>query len=257
MLNKPVFRLTFLAAFYAFSIDALSMEKGELGDTNPFLEIQPDSHIEPSGVVIYDFNSSKNSVTSLDSSQAHINESRETAIKGFSLVESHRIRDFDQLVKGYKDANAELLSKFASERQVAPPEKIPQEVAFKRRNLVSFESKDIAKILDIPRGDYYSNKGWDASVRAYKNENEIFIISEWDYSISNGGVIMDERAVNTHVQNFPGILTVRIDDRGRAETVLFWADNERAYTIESNQNLGTSDGRKLLRQITLELTKGS
>lgn len=64
---------------------------------------------------------------------------------------------------------------------------------------------------------------------------------------------MDEAAINTRVQNHPGILIVRQDEAGRAETVLSWADKARAYTIEVDKYLEDDAGRQWLETLARQL----
>lgn len=173
-----VFSTILFTAPLVLITDVSALQKGELGDSNPFADEKGGSRIEPSGVISYDFGASPNSISESSSSRLYVEESRETALLGFAKVVPSRVRDFEQLIAAYTDAHAKLESRYAKSVEFASSGLMPRELAFDRSALSLLADAGFAEVLDVPRGYYVRDKGWDSSVRVYKNEDRTVIVSE-------------------------------------------------------------------------------
>jgi hypothetical protein len=216
-----------------------------LGDVNPFLvdeKQHKNSKIEPRGVVVYSFSKNPNKITGLESDRTYVQEAQSTRNFGYATVPAARIRDFATLVHQHKDSNTEFRArlnrnvnkdKFANE--ISP---LSTTAAFSKADMTKLLATESTLIFESAGGNFFKNKGWDSTTRIYNDGTfGTIIISEWDFSLSNGGVITDKDAVNFYVNGNPAILIVREDNEGRAETVLSWADTKKSYSIEFDKNL--------------------
>lgn len=223
-------------------------EFDELGARNPFLEEKKhkNKHIEPNGVVIYSFAKNANKITELESDRAYLQETKYTTKFGFANVHSSKVRNFNTLISQYKDYDADLRLKFkrgiinkVSKKMITPQSKV---YAFKTADLSGLIQNKSDLLLESPSGNFIKNQGWDSLTRIVNSSTlGTVIIREWDFSLSNGGVIMDKDAVNfnVNVNGHQAILIVREDDLSNAETVLSWADDKKSYNIELNKNVNT------------------
>lgn len=241
------FKIAALSALCASIIAGTSFASETIlaGDTNPFLEDHAEtksSHIEPTGVEVYSFSEESNAVTEIDKDRSYLDEARETKEYGHVNVHSSKVRNFKKLVRDYqahaKEFKSTLLRSATVSKnkdKITPASNV---YTFKKAaiNTLIDSKKDI--LLESASGNFIKNKGWDSSTRILKAKKlGTVIISEWDFSVSGGGVIMDEDAVNFYVNGNPGILIIRQTESGAAETVLSWADKHKSYTIELDNNV--------------------
>jgi hypothetical protein len=210
-----------------------------LVDANPFLseqEQQRNFEIEPKGLVYYSFAENKNQINSMVTSSDYLNETQSTSIYGYVEVDSSSISDFSNIERGYKDFKAELSRRSAADI-LAKSNKGKVEYAVHRSEMPSDE---FYEEFSMPSGTYIPDKGWDTSIRIIKSTNlGTMIITEWDFTLSDGGVLMDSDAVNQEINGNPAIMVIRQDKNNekRGETILAWADEKKSYSIRLFKNI--------------------
>lgn len=242
-INTVLFSIICGLGISGYSNDTFALS--ELGDSNPFMKTQKNSknnNIEPEGVAIYSFEKNANKVTEIEPDRAYIQEAEFTKKYGFAHVHSSKVRDFSTLISQYKDHDADFRLKLSrnvksnkSNGAISPMSKA---YAFKTADLSRLVQNKGKLVLESPSGNFFPNKGWDSLVRIIQTSSlGNVIVREWDFSLSNGGVIMDKDAINFDINGYPGILIVRESETGKAETVLSWADRKKSYTIELDRNI--------------------
>lgn len=208
-------------------------------DSNPFLpkqERKRDIKIEPEGLVSYSFANNKNPVNSMITSTDYLNEAHSTAKYGYIEVESNKVKDFKTIERGYKDFKAELAMRSARSSLI----KLGNEKTEYAVSRGKITSKEFTETFSMASGTYIPNKGWDTSTRIINsNKFGTMVITEWDFTLSDGGVLMDSDAVNQEINGNPAIMVIKQDkhDKSRGETILSWADKTKSYTIQLNRNI--------------------
>jgi hypothetical protein len=211
-----------------------------LGDTNPFLSEQVQQRnikIEPKGLVSYSFAENKNQINSMVTSSDYLNETQSTSTYGYVEVDSSSISDFSSIERGYKDFKAELSRRSAVDILAKSNKGKVDEYAVHRSDMPSDE---FSEEFSMPSGTYIPDKGWDTSTRIIKSTKfGSMVITEWDFTLSDGGVLMDSDAVNQKVNGNPAILVIRQDkyNENRGETILAWADEKKSYSIQLFKNI--------------------
>lgn len=245
---KTKFLTTILLAVSFSSVASDRDEKHVLKktiDSNPFsenYELQRVSTIEPKGALIFPFSETKNQITLLEPDRGYVEQARETLINGFAEVA--KVRDFSEVVKGYADYDREFRAKFHSQFHMAEQLSKSNSVsansgyAFTLNPLSDFIDKGAVLILESPNGDFYPGKGWDSVTRILKHPRlGSLIISEWDFTLSNGGSMIDQDAINFAVNGHPAIFIVRQGRNGESESSLSWVDDKKSYSIQTNVNV--------------------
>lgn len=240
-------KITLLSALCASVIVGTSYADETIisGDTNPFLEDHAETksaHIEPAGVEVYSFSTYSNAITEISKDKSYLEEARETKEYGHVNVHSSKVRNFKKLVSDYQVHAKEFKNTILRSAMMnGKKDKVTPVL-----NAYTFEKADINTLINSEKdillgsvgGNFIKNKGWDTSTRIFKTKNlGTVILREWDFSVSGGGVIMDEDAINFYVNGNPGILIIRETESGAAETVLSWADKHKSYTIELGNNV--------------------
>lgn len=231
-------------------------------DANPFesdFEKNRNLNIEPKGAVVVPFSKVKNQITTLETNRNYVAQSMETRNKGFSTV--GQLRDFNRVVQGYFDHNREFRKK--NHRLFKHSKEVLASYGNQGMDLYAFEMNDLSNIVhnksDIifsaPSGDFYDRKGWDSITRIIKHGKlGTLIISEWDFTLSNGGSLIDKDAINFEVAGHPAILVVKEGVKGNAETILSWVGKKKTYSIQSNINVTKQNALDELAKLATIIT---
>ena len=209
---------------------------------NPFIENadeKRDLQTEPKGVSIYSFAESPNLVTEISEDKAYLQEVNYTKSFGYAHVSEMRVTNFDELISGYRQQKQKNEKRFMH-RLAASGIKAGSfnQYAFSSTDLVGHLSGNNQLLLESPSGNYIPGKGWDSSTKIINNsELGRVVFNEWNYTASDGGVIMDSNAINHYINGNRAILIIRVSESGRAETVLSWADEQKSYTIQIDNNV--------------------
>ncbi|MGO2479580.1 MAG: hypothetical protein ACTH7Q_14730 [Pseudoalteromonas sp.] len=220
-------------------------------ENNPFLNEKSQKSInEPNGVSIYSFSKEEMSIANKNESKSYLNAIESTNNFGYVEVDSSEIRDFNKLIAEYVQHDSDfkiskmrslLLKQALSDRATLSaivPNKISNVNSFKKADLTSIITSEKSLVLESSSGNFIKGKGWDSLTRIVKNpEFGILIIDEWDFSDESSGVIMDRDAINIHINGNPGIIIVKQDEHGNAETSLSWVTDSKSYSILLNKNV--------------------
>jgi hypothetical protein len=217
----------------------------DLAGSNPFLNnTKQPSDIEPKGVNIYSFSQKANKITELLADKMYIQEASFTEKFGFAHVNVSRVRDFKKLIQQYKDHGRDFKAQIKCDtdrvenKETISP--LSANCVFKAADLSHIIRGESVLIFESLGGNFHKEKGWDSLTRIIETKQlGNIIINVRDFSLSNGGVAIDKDAVNFAIHGHPGILIVRENELGNAETVLSWADNKKSYTIELDRNVDT------------------
>ncbi|NRD74222.1 hypothetical protein HQQ94_13445 [Shewanella sp. VB17] len=240
---------TLLASIYACTFFIASTHAANPvihDDNNPFITEQaPNSQLEPSGLIVYSFAEHPNKLTASADGTDYITQAKETKEYGFTLVHSSQIRQFDKVIRHYKDGDMEFKQTFKrpilANQSHIDAQKHSMSFAGNVASLDQALNGKFELLHSSLGGNFIPGKGWDQLSKIVKSKTLGHVIIDIMTFTKDSGLIMDQDAVNFYVNGNPGILIVMEDDSGRAETSLTWADNEKSYTVELDKNVNANN----------------
>lgn len=88
------------------------------------------------------------------------------------------------------------------------------------------------------------NGPWTSVVRVFTcSNNQIVMLSEWDYVADGGGVTIVKEAMNTAVGKFPAQLSRKRSPSGKVMTELSWATDKKYITLTVWADVQQGNGR--------------
>ena len=209
---------------------------------NPFDEYfdsDRDPRIRPKGLSVFPYSEAENKVIRSNKDKSKLKQSSEDRKNRRARVD--KVKDYKNLVRGYQDHDLERKRRFHGKYKAE--KKIIERSGQSRKHLYAFPVADLSEFVPVKTdmifesagGNYFEDKGWDSITRIIEHKKlGTVIIEEWDFTLSDGGLMMDEDGVNMNIRGNPAIFLILYDDTGATETNLVWADETKSYSIKTN-----------------------